>query len=117
MAGGAYRMVCSGCKKTLKVELSDVPEQDFQIECPRCRNPVVVRVAAVRAAMARPAPPGSKPSESSGLWETDEPSNTAPSPQIAPGDFPVGAIPPGMQSQDLTDSILSMNAERPTVAP
>lgn len=114
MSNGVYRLVCSGCKKVLKVELSETPDQDFQLDCPRCRNPVTVRAAAVHAAMMRPAPPGTRPSESTGLWEAEAgPEASAPSttmPSAAAGNPEFGA-------RDMTSAILEMQTERETVAP
>lgn len=45
------RQVCSGCRRSLKIKIDQVPTEDFAIECPKCQTEVVVRVSTVQAAL------------------------------------------------------------------
>src|SRR2546423_638190 len=50
-----FRQVCPGCHRSLKIRVDEIPDDDFTIQCPKCKTEVAVRVAAIRAAMSRPS--------------------------------------------------------------
>lgn len=91
-----FRQVCPGCHRSLKIRVEQIPDADFTIQCPKCRTEVEVRVAAIRAAMARPG--GREPSNPSRPGRDAFPEGE---PVNEPSD-----VSGGFGAQDLTASII-----------
>lgn len=95
------RQVCTGCRRSLKIRIDQVPTEDFAIECPKCQSEVVVRVSTVQAALQAadggeaapepPAPPRAKPVGSE--FQEDRPTR------------PSGGDGNAFGATDLTDSL------------
>lgn len=101
------RQSCTGCGRSLKIRLEEVPEQDFTITCPKCKSEQHVRaqdVAAIASATAVSAlPPAAVPAPAPAAPRV--PPRSAPAPTDAPD--PIGSL--GFGAQDLTESLNKRN--------
>lgn len=103
------RQACTGCGRTLKIKIDQIPDEDVQIVCPKCEAEVLVRVATIQAAFAG-ATDGGTPVNGAGPDAPERPthsSGSAPRPRpAAPPPEQEDELSAGFGATDLTDALM-----------